>query len=485
MKKILLILLLLVVRTTGFAQISFYKQYSNNGYDYGEGIVQTEDSSYIITGQSSSFIDGPAQAYLLKVDSLGNYLWSWHYGGDESDGGKRVMYIENDGILVAGFTNSFGAGAYDFYLFKTDVSGNELWRETYGTSAWDRVTDAALTSDSGVIMVGQTLNTTDGESDILIVRTDKNGQEIWTQQIGGIGEDVANVIEVMDDSTFIVGGKTFVEDSSTFKALLFKIQDNGALIWKDTLGENGSYDINDLFIEPTKIALVGMHIKPSGDTTSVEMKTFLDGILDFERMNYNPGISYNVGITPFGFSNDYVLVNNFDNIYSYGKLDLGFNRYYNQLYFIDGTAGVNYIGDEILGQLISTSDYGAIAVGSVTEVGNGGSNIFLIKLYPGLPFFNSDDDFSVNSFASISENNVASDFSIYPVPANEVIHIDSKNGEEIITYLFDTSGRLVIERESNDSSEMNVSSLENGVYFLKILKINSKELHSMKIVISH
>ena len=49
-------------------QIDFYKIYTNNGYDFGQGIVQLEDSSYVVTGSSSSFQNGASQAFLLKVD---------------------------------------------------------------------------------------------------------------------------------------------------------------------------------------------------------------------------------------------------------------------------------------------------------------------------------------------------------------------------------------------------------------------------------
>ena len=56
--------------------IAFYKSYGGNGYDYGQGVTQLPDSSYAVTGSSSSFFDGPSQAFLLRVDSLGNFLWS-------------------------------------------------------------------------------------------------------------------------------------------------------------------------------------------------------------------------------------------------------------------------------------------------------------------------------------------------------------------------------------------------------------------------
>ena len=61
---------LLFVANSGLAQISFYKVYSGNGYDRAHGIAQLPDSSYIVTGTSSSFQNAPSQAFLLKLDNV-------------------------------------------------------------------------------------------------------------------------------------------------------------------------------------------------------------------------------------------------------------------------------------------------------------------------------------------------------------------------------------------------------------------------------
>ena len=63
------------------SQISFHQLFSGNGYDYGYGLTQTEDSSFLIAGASSSFENAPAQGLLMKTDSLGNFQWSKSYGG--------------------------------------------------------------------------------------------------------------------------------------------------------------------------------------------------------------------------------------------------------------------------------------------------------------------------------------------------------------------------------------------------------------------
>ena len=70
--RILISFIILCVSLLSYGQNSFFKLYSGSGYDRGEGIVQLEDSSYVITGSSSSWSES-SQAFLLKIDAEGNY----------------------------------------------------------------------------------------------------------------------------------------------------------------------------------------------------------------------------------------------------------------------------------------------------------------------------------------------------------------------------------------------------------------------------
>ena len=138
MKKLSLILLLLTAYFAEAQNINFIKSYGNNGYDVGKDVKQDLDTGYIATGSSSSFNSADADVYLLKVDSMGNFKWSYNYGGTGSDWGEKVMLTPDSAYAIAGYTNSFGAGGFDFYLIKTDKFGNPEWERTYGGSDWDK-----------------------------------------------------------------------------------------------------------------------------------------------------------------------------------------------------------------------------------------------------------------------------------------------------------------------------------------------------------
>lgn len=131
----------------------FFKYFSGTGYDTGQGIAQLEDSSYIITGLSGSFGEN-SEAFLLKLSKAGQYQWSNHYGGNEADWGRRVLYNQDLGYYIVGNSNSYSSGDYDALVVKTDLLGNQLWSKTYGTGNWEQINDAVFASDSGIVMVG-------------------------------------------------------------------------------------------------------------------------------------------------------------------------------------------------------------------------------------------------------------------------------------------------------------------------------------------
>jgi len=50
-------------------------------------------------------------------------MWSQTYGGTRSDAAYSLIETSDGGFAIAGYTDSFGAGGYDFWLVKTDTNG--------------------------------------------------------------------------------------------------------------------------------------------------------------------------------------------------------------------------------------------------------------------------------------------------------------------------------------------------------------------------
>ena len=244
-----------------YGQSTFYKVYSGLGYDIGEGVAELPDSSFVVTGSSTSW-EGSSQVYFMKIDSAGTRQWTKHYGGPESDGASRVLFNEDLGLYAIGYTNSIGFGDYNGLVVKTDGNGNEEWQKIYGQpTAWEFLNDAVFAADSSIVMVGESQSLLDGDKDIYIVRITPIGDTLWTKTISNPGPDHATSITVVQDSLFIIGGSFYCEDSLAQKGFVMKMNKEGSILWMDTVGNySGDYTIEDVSVSTDKINAVGARI---------------------------------------------------------------------------------------------------------------------------------------------------------------------------------------------------------------------------------
>ena len=83
--------------------------------DYGRGICQTSDGSYLITGSLRNSA-GNDDAFIAKLNENGDTIWTRGYGGSSADIGYRILETSGGDIAVLGYTSSYGAGSYDLYL---------------------------------------------------------------------------------------------------------------------------------------------------------------------------------------------------------------------------------------------------------------------------------------------------------------------------------------------------------------------------------
>jgi hypothetical protein len=123
-------------------------------------MVQTNDRGYALAGVTLSSSGYDADFWLVKTDESGNTQWNETYGGTSIDEVDSLIQTKDEGYLLAGFSQSFGAGSSQsfggVYLVRTDPSGNVQWSETYrGTSlsGWIRYS-VIQTNDGGYALAG-------------------------------------------------------------------------------------------------------------------------------------------------------------------------------------------------------------------------------------------------------------------------------------------------------------------------------------------
>jgi len=146
------------------------RTYGGSFPDVGKCVQQTSDGGYILAGWTMSFGAGNYDFWLLKTNANGDTLWTRTYGGESYDYGYSVQQTTDGGYIIAGYTKSFGAGNYDFWLLKTDANGDTLWTRTYGGSEIDYSHSVQQTADGGYIITGYTKSFGAGSYDVWLLK---------------------------------------------------------------------------------------------------------------------------------------------------------------------------------------------------------------------------------------------------------------------------------------------------------------------------
>jgi cell division septation protein DedD len=175
------------------------------------------ENSTMLAGYTTSFGAGGSDVWLVKVTNTLNFLdgepwfyrdrvdWSKTYGGAQDDGAKSVIQAGDGGHIIAGYTESYGAGGSDMYLIKVDSEGNLLWDRTYGGSQDDGANCIVQAGDMGCVIAGYTTSDAPSQS-AWLVKTDTSGQMQFNRTVPGLE---VNSIVSTEDGGYVLATRCF------------------------------------------------------------------------------------------------------------------------------------------------------------------------------------------------------------------------------------------------------------------------------------
>lgn len=475
LKKIIIsILLPLTIVSLAQPPKKFYSTYGGNGYDVGYDVKQTLDNGYIITGSTSSFGQGNTDLYLLKIDSMGQKKFQTSFGGYNNEIGKSIVQLSDSSFVMVGYTSSSGIGGYDIFLVKTDKTGNLLWQKTIGGSDWDFAYSIQKTTDGGFIIGGTTYSFGRGNADGYVIKTDANGDVIWSKTYGGKKDDEFKSVIQTSDGNYALTGYTKSYNDSLSDIWIFKIDINGDSLWCKFFGGNkqdfGSEIIEhqngEFFIaggtESFSVSIMngyvvhtdnfGNYLSKVLDNTSSSYQSF-NSIVVSKRSN---GIINALAKETFyGFSAQFKML----------EMNLGLN-------YLNGTDYGSTFNDEMY-KIIATNDKGYACVGYTNGYGAINSDVYFLKCDSNLVG-------SVN-VVSVKENNYENiKVDIFPNPAINELKIKTNTNLNLNEIrLYDISGneisiKLKLKHAFNNYLIIDVTSIDNGIYFLSYLNFTKK-----------
>jgi hypothetical protein len=238
-----------LVKTDSDGDTMWTKGYGGPGIHFGHSVEQTTDGGYIIAGGSSDYSQ-IADVYLVKTDSLGDTLWTKLYGGVEYDEANSVQQTSDGGYIVVGFTQSFGATIADVYLLKTDANGDTLWTKMYGWPLWEEGRSVQETEDGYIITGYRTVTSSPNGPDsyVLLIKTDFNGDTMWTRLYEALDEeyrDEGYSVDQTSDGGYIISGETWYPGTPAWEidVYLIKTDADGDTQWTRTYDALASTDI--------------------------------------------------------------------------------------------------------------------------------------------------------------------------------------------------------------------------------------------------
>ncbi|NOR88383.1 MAG: hypothetical protein GQ527_12310, partial [Bacteroidales bacterium] len=229
-----------LLKIDSYGDTLWTQTYGGGKHDVGESIQQTTDGGYIITGWTQTFGNGESDVYLIKTDSSGDTLWTKTFGGGEEDKGKSIQQTTDGGYIITGWTKSYGNGETDVYLIKTDSDGDTLWTKTFGGIEEDKGISIQQTTDGGYIITGETKSFGNGYGDIYLIKTDNIGDTLWTKTYGGYFFDEGSCVQETTDGCYVITGSTASYGNGGYDVYLIKTDNNGDTLWTKTYGGENS-----------------------------------------------------------------------------------------------------------------------------------------------------------------------------------------------------------------------------------------------------
>lgn len=251
------------------SQLIWIAYFGDGHNDYVYSVRETQDGNYLVTGINRA--QGALGAvFLAKTDANGILLWQQFYDTPVKDIGMDVVECNNGDLLILATTSSFinkvaNSSEYlsptpsNILVIKTDASGNEIWRKAFGGPKHDFAKKIISDGADNFYIVGSSIEQTNGSFDVILHRIDVDGNLLWRKNFGGTGYEYGNDIEINNQSELIVTGT-----SSSFSVdekpdiFVLKLDHDGQEIWSTTLGGlDSDYGNAGSFLSDGSIAILG------------------------------------------------------------------------------------------------------------------------------------------------------------------------------------------------------------------------------------
>lgn len=357
-----------------------------NGTDYGCNMIELADGNYLYSGVTTSYGSGGQDILVVKFSPTFSILWQKTIGGAGNDNvTTRPSLFENpDGsIMIFGNTSAGIIGGDDFLLLKLDNLGNVIWSKVYGGSFKERGLTLEKCLDGGYIMGGNTYSFPSGNNNLYLVKVDELGNIEWKWSFGNTSKTATQVSDIiaLPDSSYVISG-VYDGAPSSGNSYIARLDKNGTLLWIKRF----TYSSNPGWEAIFGLMLINDTIMASGITRGAAKHGGGDGVLVSLDFNGNVNWAKVYG----GSGNDWFYIPDIDgsqnitlsiytNSVGFGSYDIGLVKLSSLGSVIDykvfGSPGLEHFNF-----FSNTSDGGVVFSGGTTGFGAVQTDGYIVKL---------------------------------------------------------------------------------------------------------
>ncbi|MEO0262445.1 MAG: hypothetical protein ABIM62_01845 [candidate division WOR-3 bacterium] len=397
---------ILITIFLNYLGVEWQKTYGGILDEAGFSLVESNDSHYIILGNTYSFGNGGSDIYIIKINKNGDTLWTKFYGTQNDEFSYSIKEY-NGNYIIVGNTQLPDSSESDIYILKINKNGNLIFEEIIETPSWEYPRDFEI-SENGDIIIAGSIKPEGGDFNLYVSKIDSLGNMIWQKRYGGNADDFGYSICKTENGYMIVG-YTFSFGNGGSDIYLIKINENGDTLWTNTFGrEENDYgffiakddDGNYIICGSSYWLLLGYEI--------CYMKISPDGNSIWQKYNgsLSNDFAWCMGKT---YDNGYVITGNFGTLVWLLKTDSIGLPLWSEMYGGNGFETGYFI------KVLKDTSY--IIVGKTNSFGAGGYDVYVIK---------TTKDIKVKEKIKLYNRKISKELKIFDISGKKILKPEKK-----------------------------------------------------------
>ncbi|MEM9548644.1 MAG: gliding motility-associated C-terminal domain-containing protein [Bacteroidota bacterium] len=384
-KEILLLFCIIMLNVFSRAQSTFVKTFGGNQIDQAQSAIHTLDGNFLLIGRTINPDNGNNRGYIAKVNRSAKEIWDKTIEAPGDIFLENGIQLQNGDFLLVGWTSNIGQGDSDVLLVRIDRFGNIIWTQTYGGARGDAGYALLETSDGNIVVAGETSSDLSSNKDILLLKLEQNGSEIWSRSYGGPEDDSSSEIGLIEDDLgnyILTSSWTVFDNVFDTEGLIMVVNPSGVIVRIKTYnsGPENKLESCNAYVEQTASGFLNIGTIRQNDSRQQEiwMSDFaMDGSINWSRsFALSNAILSPKAVTALTNGN-YVIAGNYE-------LDIPDDEMYAFLLEISGNGDVVWsktYGGAGLSELNSvfSIDDGYISFGYTNTEGVGSSDVFMVR----------------------------------------------------------------------------------------------------------